>query len=108
LAVLWEQYDLDRYILVTLHRPSNVDEPETLTEIMAALMEISRKIPVLFPVHPRTRSRISTLNLNRSNDRLVLTEPMGISIFWLCKCMRLAADRFRGHPGGNHLLASHA
>ena len=74
---LREQYNLDRYILVTLHRPSNVDEPETLTEIMAALMEISRQIPVLFPVHPRTRSRISTLNLNHNNDRLVLTEPMG-------------------------------
>lgn len=74
---LRDQYHLDHYILVTLHRPSNVDEPETLTEIMAALMEISRKIPVLFPVHPRTRSRISTLDLPHNNNRLILTEPMG-------------------------------
>ena len=72
-----ERYNLDRYILVTLHRPSNVDEPETLAEIMAALIEISRQIPVLFPVHPRTRSRISTLNLTHNNNRLVLTDPMG-------------------------------
>jgi len=74
---LRDQYHLDRYILVTLHRPSNVDTPETLTEIMAALIEISRQIPVLFPVHPRTRSRISALNPNHNNDRLILTDPVG-------------------------------
>jgi UDP-N-acetylglucosamine 2-epimerase (non-hydrolysing) len=75
---LRDQYHLDRrYILVTLHRPSNVDAPETLTEIMAALTEISLQIPVLFPVHPRTRSRISALNLIHNNDHLILTDPMG-------------------------------
>ena len=74
---LREQYNFDHYILATLHRPSNVDDPETLIEIMAALMEISRQTPVLFPVHPRTRSRISALNLYHNNDRLVLTDPMG-------------------------------
>ena len=74
---LREQYHLDRYVLVTLHRPSNVDASETLAEIMVALMEISRQIPVLFPVHPRTRSRISTLDLPHNKNRLVLTEPMG-------------------------------
>ena len=74
---LQQQYHLGRFILVTLHRPSNVDEPETLSEIMAALMEISRQIPVLFPVHPRTRNQISTLNVSHHNNGLVLTEPMG-------------------------------
>jgi UDP-N-acetylglucosamine 2-epimerase (non-hydrolysing) len=74
---LRDQYRLDYYILVTLHRPSNVDTPETLTEVMAALIELSREAPVLFPVHPRTRSRISTLDMPRNPNRLILIEPMG-------------------------------
>ena len=74
---LRDEYKLDRYILVTLHRPSNVDDPNALAEIMSAVTEISEQIPVLFPVHPRTRSRISSLKLNQSNRQLILTEPMG-------------------------------
>jgi UDP-N-acetylglucosamine 2-epimerase (non-hydrolysing) len=68
---------LDRYLLVTLHRPANVDDPAALTEIMAALNEISRQIPVFFPVHPRTRQRIADLNLPTYGDNLLLAEPMG-------------------------------
>ena len=56
---LCERFGLDRYVLVTLHRPTNVDDSNTLGGIMAALAEISQEIPVLFPVHPRTRQRIS-------------------------------------------------
>ncbi len=76
--ILRQQYNLDRYVLVTLHRPSNVDASEILVGIMAALLAISRQIPVLFPVHPRTHSRISNLdlNLNHKDNNLVLTEPM--------------------------------
>jgi UDP-N-acetylglucosamine 2-epimerase (non-hydrolysing) len=84
---LQERLGLDQYMLVTLHRPSNVDEPETLREIMLALLEISLQIPVIFPVHPRTRQRITDLNLvdsqsldkfGRSFERhnLQLTEPL--------------------------------
>ncbi len=51
------------YALVTLHRPSNVDDPAMLARLMSVLQEISRKLPVLFPVHPRTRSRLSSLGL---------------------------------------------
>jgi len=47
-----------RYALVTLHRPSNVDEPEVLERILGALLQISASIPVVFPVHPRTRARL--------------------------------------------------
>lgn len=46
------------YILVTLHRPSNVDDPAMLAQIMAALSDISHTFPVFFPVHPRTRKRL--------------------------------------------------
>ncbi len=76
--VLRNKYQLDRYILVTLHRPSNVDDPKTLKEIMKALIEISGNTQVLFPVHPRTRSRISSLGFLLKDERnLLLTEPMG-------------------------------
>jgi len=74
---LRDEYKFDRYILVTLHRPSNVDDQGTLAEIMSAVTEISEQIPVLFPVHPRTRNRISNLKLKPRNSQLILTEPKG-------------------------------
>lgn len=72
-----DEYKLDRFILVTLHRPSNVDDPSILSEIMSAVMEISQQMQVIFPVHPRTKSRISDLKYNTKNSQLILTEPMG-------------------------------
>ncbi len=63
------------YALVTLHRPSNVDQPDRLKSIAATLEVISQKISVVFPVHPRTRQRLSTLNLNL--DNLQLLDPVG-------------------------------
>ncbi len=68
------------YALVTLHRPSNVDDPEPLRGIFEALTEISRKIPVVFPIHPRTRKMFESSGLlsGVSNDsRMLLTEPLG-------------------------------
>jgi len=47
------------YAVVTLHRPSNVDDPVMLGRIMTVLDEISREMPVVFPVHPRTRARLN-------------------------------------------------
>jgi UDP-N-acetylglucosamine 2-epimerase (non-hydrolysing) len=49
------------YVLVTLHRPSNVDRPDTLGALLEVLRTIGRERPVLFPVHPRTRERIRAL-----------------------------------------------
>ncbi len=51
------------YALVTLHRPSNVDDPDTLRAILAALVDLSTELAIVFPVHPRTRERISGLGL---------------------------------------------
>ena len=65
------------YALVTLHRPSSVDESATLAGIVKALGEIAQRIPVLFPVHPRTRSRLDCLNLQSTISNLQLTEPLG-------------------------------
>lgn len=64
---LQERLGLKNYVLVTLHRPSNVDEPETLREIIIALQTISEEISVVFPVHPRTRQRITDLELMNSD-----------------------------------------
>jgi UDP-N-acetylglucosamine 2-epimerase (non-hydrolysing) len=67
-----------RHLLVTLHRPSNVDDGMRLKEILGALAELSRLIPVVFPVHPRTRARMASLELDsRPGNRLLLQEPVG-------------------------------
>jgi UDP-N-acetylglucosamine 2-epimerase (non-hydrolysing) len=63
------------YTLVTLHRPSNVDEPKTLAEIMAALNELAHHQAVVFPVHPRTRLRLEALGLDAG--RVQLVQPLG-------------------------------
>jgi UDP-N-acetylglucosamine 2-epimerase (non-hydrolysing) len=69
------------YAVVTLHRPTNVDDPTVLARIIAALEELSRRLPVVFPVHPRTQKQLAELRLRAdSNERapqLQLVEPLG-------------------------------
>ena len=62
--------------VLTLHRPSNVDDPETLTRIMGALHEIATELPIVFSCHPRTAVRLRGLQLPERGDLRVL-EPMG-------------------------------
>lgn len=64
------------YGVLTLHRPANVDDPRRLRELADILAEISREIPLVFPVHPRTRERIRRQRL-RLPDSIHLREPMG-------------------------------
>jgi UDP-N-acetylglucosamine 2-epimerase (non-hydrolysing) len=64
----------ERYALVTLHRPSNVDNGDTLKNILGALLELGERLPVVFPVHPRTRQRISEFDIKI--DRLHLLDPV--------------------------------
>lgn len=52
-----------RYALATLHRPSNVDDPQRLQEIVGALNRISEELQVVFPAHPRTRSRLADMGI---------------------------------------------
>jgi UDP-N-acetylglucosamine 2-epimerase (non-hydrolysing) len=66
-----------RYGVVTLHRPSNVDDRENLAVIMEALHEIAREIPLVFPVHPRTRKRIDEFGLGHLAGGFIFTEPLG-------------------------------
>jgi UDP-N-acetylglucosamine 2-epimerase (non-hydrolysing) len=57
---VWSRHGVEErhYVLVTLHRPSNVDDPARLAAIIDGLCKLATKAPVLFPVHPRTRSRL--------------------------------------------------
>jgi UDP-N-acetylglucosamine 2-epimerase (non-hydrolysing) len=71
------------YLLVTLHRPSNVDHPETLRQILSALQEISYSKTIVFPVHPRTRKNITALGETFTSSRIHLLEPLGYLDF-LC------------------------
>ena len=75
--VLQAQYHLQRYVLVTLHRPSNVDDPDTLWEILSALGEIGREHQVIFPIHPRTRQRILGFGLELPEGRIQFIDPVG-------------------------------
>jgi UDP-N-acetylglucosamine 2-epimerase (non-hydrolysing) len=68
------------YGVLTLHRPSNVDDPAVFTRILEALEEISRRLPIVFPVHPRTQKMIKELNLTERIERskgMRLIEPLG-------------------------------
>ncbi len=72
----WETYGLSRheYLVLTLHRPSNVDDKQQLTELILAIEESSINFPVIFPVHPRTRQRLEAFQIQTNNIRLV--DPM--------------------------------
>ena len=56
------------YGVVTLHRPSNVDSPETLRPLLEVLVETSRRLPLVFPIHPRTKKRVEDFGLARMLD----------------------------------------
>jgi UDP-N-acetylglucosamine 2-epimerase (non-hydrolysing) len=64
------------YGLVTLHRPANVDSPDVLADIVAALALISRQLPLYFPVHPRTRQHMEALTLP-AGAQIHLLDPLG-------------------------------
>ena len=64
----------ERFALVTLHRPSNVDDPTTLNSILDSLLTVSEELDVIFPVHPRTRRRISEFGTDAA--KLHLLDPL--------------------------------
>ena len=68
------------YAVVTLHRPSNVDDPVVLGRILSALARIGRHLPVVFPIHPRTRKNLAEFGLlaaDETAERVRLVEPLG-------------------------------
>jgi UDP-N-acetylglucosamine 2-epimerase (non-hydrolysing) len=71
------------YAVLTLHRPANVDVPETLEKLLKSLLEVTGTIPVVFPVHPRTRNRLKESGIvgkisgsKPGSKQLELIEPL--------------------------------
>jgi UDP-N-acetylglucosamine 2-epimerase (non-hydrolysing) len=67
------------FVLVTLHRPSLVDDPELLGQTMEVLAGLAERLPVLFPVHPRTRARLDAAGISAGETRLL--EPLDYTEF---------------------------
>jgi UDP-N-acetylglucosamine 2-epimerase (non-hydrolysing) len=65
-----------KYAVLTLHRPSNVDDSRVLHELLQAIGKLQREMPIIFPVHPRTRKRMESMQLDQMPN-LKLTEPLG-------------------------------
>jgi len=73
----WDEASLkkDEYFLITLHRPSNVDDPEKLGSILSAIKEASLGLSIIFPVHPRTRQTIDKFKIDSKN--ILMIDPQG-------------------------------
>ena len=69
----------DGYAVLTLHRPSNVDDPAVLRTLLETAAKIAQRTPVIFPLHPRTRGMIEKAGLNHlvQTDKVLLLPPMG-------------------------------
>jgi UDP-N-acetylglucosamine 2-epimerase (non-hydrolysing) len=86
----WLDYGVEayEYTLVTLHRPSNVDEPGRLAAIVDSLCEVGRSAPAVFPIHPRTRARLLSdgglARLESAGVRCI--EPVGYRDFLSLQC----------------------
>lgn len=65
------------YGLVTLHRPSNVDDEAMLRDLVATLDEVAERLPLVFPIHPRTKKRMADLGLAFAHANVTLTDPVG-------------------------------
>lgn len=93
------------YGIVTLHRPANVDKREALQLLVEELIESARHVPLVLPLHPRTRKQLERFGLF---DRLSgasgmhLTTPIGYVEF-MSLLTEARHHRFRRHPRGNHL-----
>ncbi|MES2353877.1 MAG: UDP-N-acetylglucosamine 2-epimerase (non-hydrolyzing) [Pseudomonadota bacterium] len=81
-----------QFAVLTLHRPSNVDDPQVLKPLLETIRTISNELPVLFPVHPRTKEKIERFGLMEIIDRasILLLPPVGyLEMLGLMKDARL-------------------
>lgn len=74
---VWKNLKLEnkKYIVLTMHRPANVDEEEKLKLFLEEIVNSSEGLPIIFPTHPRTKVILSKLNINYNNLHIV--EPLG-------------------------------
>ena len=87
----------NEYILITLHRPSNVDNMEKLKKIFNDLQELSKESMLVYPIHPRTRKNLEKLNYLKkvkNNKNIILQNPLGYLEFTclLANCKYLVTD----------------
>ena len=75
----WEAYGLEpgSYAVVTLHRPATVDNSARLEEVRLAIVEVARELPVLFPVHPRTRRQLDSAGASSAWAPVRMVRPLG-------------------------------
>jgi len=75
--LFWDEFNLKskEYLLLTIHRPANVDNEIKIKEYLEQIINNSNELKIIFPVHPRTKKVISKLEIN--HDRLFLIEPLG-------------------------------
>jgi len=75
--IIWNELGLEtkKYFVLTLHRPSNVDEENTLQELITQITTLGKNFPIIFPVHPRTKKMLESLNLTFENLHYI--EPFG-------------------------------
>lgn len=74
---IWDDVGLqeNKYFVITLHRPSNVDEEATLKNLIGEIVANSRSLPIIFPVHPRTAKVMEKLGIKAENFHMI--EPLG-------------------------------
>ena len=100
----WQQ-GLTRFGVVTLHRPSNVDSPEALRQLLQTLRLAAQRLPLVFALHPRTRENIRRFELQSEldPDRILLMPPQGLSGNARADVSRHGGvDRLRWAPGRKH------
>ncbi|GAB1405521.1 MAG: UDP-N-acetylglucosamine 2-epimerase (non-hydrolyzing) [Lentimicrobiaceae bacterium] len=75
---VWDEKKLlkGQFIVITLHRPANVDEEDKFTRLMEAIVDASKGVPLVFPVHPRTKKIIESLHFSESTS-IHLIDPLG-------------------------------
>lgn len=80
------------FLLCTMHRPANTDNPLRLMSVIEAMEAVSRQLPVVFPLHPRTRQKLQACHYNLSTSPIRFIEPVGyLEMVYLLKHCRLVA-----------------
>ncbi len=77
----WDEVNLkkDNYFLLTLHRPSNVDNSDKLKTLLETISYSTKNFLIIFPVHPRTRKNL--VNMEFGNCKYIMTDPLGYHEF---------------------------
>ena len=92
--VFWDEYQLaeKNYLLLTLHRPSNVDEEKSLIQLLKGIDEMAGDKKIIFPIHPRTKAILGDQNLGLKNTYLVAPQGYLNFIYLIKNCLAVITD----------------